>query len=53
MEGGLINEDYTDYTKAFVLFNKGKALVNGGSYVEGMDHLGSLIILLAVMEPIT
>lgn len=39
MAGGLINEDYTDYTKAFGLFTKGKALVNGGSYDEDMDLL--------------
>lgn len=39
MAGGLINEDYTDYTNAFGLFTKGKALVNGGSYSEGMDLL--------------
>lgn len=39
MAGGLINEDYTDYTKAFELFCKGKALVNGESYNEGLDLL--------------
>ena len=39
MAGGLINEDYTDYTKAFGIFNKGKALVNEGTYEEGMDLL--------------
>lgn len=39
MAGGMINEDYTDYTKAFGLFTKGKALVNGGSFNEDMDLL--------------
>lgn len=35
----LFNEDYTDYTKAFELFTKGKALVDGGLYDQGMDLL--------------
>ena len=39
MAGGLINEDHTDFTKAFGLFTKGKVLVNGESYNEGMDLL--------------
>lgn len=39
MAGGLINEDYTDYTRAFELFRNGKALVNGGQYDEGIDNL--------------
>lgn len=39
MAGGLINEDYTDYTKAFGLFKEGKALVNEGRFDEGLDLL--------------
>lgn len=39
MVGGLINEDYTDYTKAFGLFKEGKSLVNGGRFDEGLDLL--------------